>query len=510
MKIFNRIVKKTVNTGIRTFLFSCTFPISCTFPTPAISGNETSAVESGDDDRTPNLLIIMADQWRSTAIGALGLEPVITPHTDKIAASGVVCSNATSHHPVSSPARASLMTGQYPLKHGVFRNCNSRTAQYGNELKEDAVCWSDILNDKGYSLGYLGKWHLDSPRPPYVNTSNNNGNVKWNEWCPPERRHGFSYWIAYGTYDRHLRPMYWDTDAQREDFYYVDQWGPEYEADKAIEFLSNKNNVREKDAPFALMVSMNPPHTVYRDVPDKYKNLYADLDVEALAASLPNCPPANTENGRLFRNQTKNYYACITGVDEQIGRIFSYLEESGLVSNTIVVIMSDHGNGLGLNNIPTKDKIEDVSMKIPLIFHFPEKLVPGATPVAIDIADVYPTIFGLMGKTEWIDRDAQGEDLSAYLRNDPPQGYPTVRPYLRYSADSPLMNADKGIRTDKYSYMIQVEKNKIQKHIYYDNVNDPYQLNNGWSGLSSERKSEVQQELKAFLRKIGDPFANEL
>ena len=70
-----------------------------------------------------------------------------------------------------------------------------------------------------------------------------------------ERRHGFDYWTAYDTYDYHLKPMYWDTDAPRDSFYYVNQWGPEYEADKAIEYL---NGHIDKTQPFALVVSMNP------------------------------------------------------------------------------------------------------------------------------------------------------------------------------------------------------------------------------------------------------------
>lgn len=63
------------------------------------------------------------------------------------------------------------------------------------------------------------------PYKPYVNTYNNQGKVAWNEWCSPERRHGFEHWIAYGTYDNHLKPMYWNTTTPRDSFYYVNQWG---------------------------------------------------------------------------------------------------------------------------------------------------------------------------------------------------------------------------------------------------------------------------------------------
>ena len=111
----------------------------------------------------------------------------------------------------------------------------------------------------------MGKWHLDNPRIPYIDVKNNQGQVKWNEWTPPDRRHGFDFWYAYGTYDYHDRPMYWSNEASRDSFHFVDQWGPEHETDLAIAYLKNKENkFRDANKPFALMVSMNPPHIALR------------------------------------------------------------------------------------------------------------------------------------------------------------------------------------------------------------------------------------------------------
>lgn len=78
--------------------------------------------------------------------------------------------------------------------------------------------------------------------------------------------------------------MYWNTTAPRDSFYYVNQWGPEYEASKAIEYI---NGQKDQKQPFALVVSMNPPHTGYELVPDRYKEIYKDLDVEALCKDVP-------------------------------------------------------------------------------------------------------------------------------------------------------------------------------------------------------------------------------
>lgn len=170
-----------------------------------------NATQAQKKIETPNLVFIMADQWRGQAIGCLGLEPVQTPNLDRLASEGVYFTDAISSYPVSSPARGMLMTGMYPTNSKVTGNCNSATAPYHVELPTEARCWSDVLKDQGYELGYIGKWHLDAPHQPYIDTYNNKGKIAWNEWCPKERRHGFSYWIAYGTYDYHLKPMYWDT-----------------------------------------------------------------------------------------------------------------------------------------------------------------------------------------------------------------------------------------------------------------------------------------------------------
>ena len=109
---------------------------------------------------------------RGQAMGFLEQEPVRTPYLDQFASQSLVFTEAVSNYPICSPTRASLMTGQYPQGHGVWGNCNTITAPFGYELEETAQTWSDILKKQGYSMGYIGKWHLDSPHEPYINTSN--------------------------------------------------------------------------------------------------------------------------------------------------------------------------------------------------------------------------------------------------------------------------------------------------------------------------------------------------
>jgi arylsulfatase A-like enzyme len=129
----------------------------------------------------PNLLIIINDQWRGEAMGYEGREPVKTPNLDAFAKTSFVAKQMVANYPLCSPSRAMLFSGKYPLKNHVYSNVNSKGTPYNIELPKDMTCISDVLKASGYFNGYIGKWHLDAPYEPYVNTSNNDKTVAWNE-----------------------------------------------------------------------------------------------------------------------------------------------------------------------------------------------------------------------------------------------------------------------------------------------------------------------------------------
>lgn len=463
-------------------------------------------IQAQEKQSSPNLIFIMADQWRGDALGCLGKEAVKTPHLDQLASEGVNFTNAVSSYPVSSPARGMLMTGMYPVHSKVTGNCNSATAPYGVELPESARCWSDVLKDQGYELGYIGKWHLDSPYQPYIETSNNKGKIAWNEWCPKERRHGFSHWIAYGTYDYHLKPMYWDTDASRDEFYFVDQWGPEYETDRAIDYIANRDNkFRDTGKPFALVVSMNPPHTGYELVPDKYKEIYRDVDVEIVCNS-PIIAPKGTKMGDFYRKSVLDYYACMTGVDEQVGRIIRQLKEQGLFENTIVVFTSDHGDSMGMHEHIGKNIYYEEAMRIPMMISWPEKIAPRRdSTLMIAFADLYPSLLSLMGFKEQIPAEVQTFDLSASILS-PEKAQEVVQPYY-YLLPENLMTGYRGLRTKKYTFVVHATNGRTDEWILFDREQDPFQLNN----IAPDQPALIKQftsQLKDWLKKTNDPFMN--
>src|SRR5688572_10224746 len=124
------------------------------------------------DNQKPNIVIVLADQWRAQAFGFAGDPNVRTPNFDRLAAESVRFTNAVSGLPVCSPTRASLLTGQRPLTHGVFLN--------DVQLNTNSVTIANVLKQADYETGAIGKWHVD-------------GRGRSN-FTPPERRQGFDYW----------------------------------------------------------------------------------------------------------------------------------------------------------------------------------------------------------------------------------------------------------------------------------------------------------------------------
>jgi hypothetical protein len=296
--------------------------------------------------------------------------------------------------------------------------------------------------------------------------------------------------------------MYWNTTAPRDSFYYVNQWGPAYEADKAIEYIQLQKN---KQQPFALVVSMNPPHTGYELVPDNYKAIYKDLDVEALCANRPDIPAKGTTMGDYFRNNIRNYYACITGVDENVGRIIDELKRNGLFDNTIVVFTSDHGICMGAHENAGKDIFYEEAMRIPMIISWPERIKPRKEEnLMIGFADLYPSLLSLMGFRKEIPETVQTFDLSREILGCSKRE--VVQPYYYVQFDNHATGY-RGLRTKAHTFVVHATNGVIDDTILFDRTKDPHQMNN----IAKQHPRLVRKfckQLKDWLTQTDDPFAN--
>jgi arylsulfatase A-like enzyme len=492
--------------------------------------------------KRPNLLFVFADQFRRQALGFMNQDPVITPNLDQFAQDSRVFINAISACPLCTPFRSMLMTGRYPLSTGMTTNC---LGGMDIELADDEICIGDVLKANGHQTGYIGKWHLDSPsrhkmRNPPDGATGNDAHTP-----PGPRRHGFDFWYAYNTNSRHTKPNYWKDNPKKIN---VNQWSVEHETDVAIEFIKN----RDKDKPFALFVSWNPPHAPFI-APEKYNLMYPDKELPLR----PNFKMAK-EGERRRGDSRFGYYAAVSSCDDNFGRLLKTLDEEGIADDTVAVFTSDHGEMLDSHGRWGKVIWYEESIGIPFLIRWPGHVPPARENMLFASYDFMPTLLGLMKSP--IPNTVEGTDYSdamlgkqvskpssAFIaRYGQPNRILAVqgrRPSDRFAGEA-LVLIEKGIdwrtvgyrglRTERYTYIVDRalegteglssyqwqhgwEKERTfnsdtegirVKRFLYDNENDPFQLNPVCTTHANENPvmAELDKELQQWLDKMNDPF----
>ncbi|MSS07237.1 sulfatase [Clostridium sp. WB02_MRS01] len=455
-----------------------------------------------------NLLYVFADQWRAHAIGYMNMDQVVTPNIDSFAQESMRFTNAYSTFPLCSPHRASLMTGKYPFRVGMWTNCKIGLEEKVM-LRPQELCIGDVLKAEGYQTGYIGKWHLDASE---LNFSSNpkSGAKDWDAYTPPgERRHGFDYWLSYGAWDDHLDPHYWQDDEKQIK---PGKWSAEFETDKAIEYMEARKG---EEQPFALYLSYNPPHLPYELVPDRYYDKFKDLEVHYRE----NVPEEMREKGGLLETQTRQYYAAVHGIDEQFGRILQYLKDHNMEENTIVVLSADHGEMLGSHGLMSKNVWYEESIHIPLMMRQKGRIQavdndgifasPDHMPTILELLDLsipetcegYSHVKGMFGKDE---NEPQDMLICSY-----PGGADAVKAF----SDKGLTHKAygwRGIKDERYTYVIfnGYAPGEEQKEYLYDNKEDPYQINPELIDKDCQRTDILafREKLKNYLCKTEDPF----
>ena len=459
-----------------------------------------------------NLLFIFADQWRRSAVGFAKADPVHTPNIDRFAARSFVFTNAVSACPLCSPHRASLLTGRQPLSTGVFTNCKTGLSM---RLNDDEICISDVLHNRGYKTAYIGKWHLDEPEG---NNSSQprSGAERWDAYTPPgPRRHGFEMWHSYGAWDDHLHPHYWENSPEK---IRVNQWSPEHETDTAIGWIGKQTD------PFCLFMSWNPPHSPYSEVPEKYLKLYdprsLPLRSNVLTGNIHQHTGEEMPMDELeLRRTTCQYYAAVSGLDEQFGRIIQTLKDKDLLDSTVVVLSSDHGDMMGSHGLMAKHVWHEESIGIPLVIGG-AGIQPGTGGTVTGSADMMPTLLSLLGQP--IPDTVEGEDCSASLKGimDREKSCliatcPGRDIFLKEFAGAgmdPRSSGWRALRTEGYTYVVDAGYSPVARRpltrLLYDLKNDPFQMHPSVFTRSSLRgnANSFEQELRDLLIKYNDPF----
>ena len=189
---------------------------------------------------SPHVILIFGDQWRTQAFGYAGNSCVQTPHIDRLASQSINATHAVSGCSVCCPARASLLTGQYPLTHGVFVN--------DVHLSDRAVSLAQAFKSAGYDTAYVGKWHV-------------NANGRSN-YIPPENRQGFDYWKVLECTHNYNNSFYYANDSDEKL-----TWEG-YDAIAQTRDVQDYIQNHDSENPFLLVLSWGPPHAPYETAPE--------------------------------------------------------------------------------------------------------------------------------------------------------------------------------------------------------------------------------------------------
>lgn len=449
-----------------------------------------------------NLLYVFADQWRAHAIGAAGQDPVATPHMDAFARESFQFTNAVSTYPLCSPHRASLLTGKYPYHCGMWTNCKPGLEET-LMLKPQEVTIADVLHGQGYETAYIGKWHLDASEGNFFENPES-GAIGWDAFTPPgERRHHFDYWYSYGAMDNHMTPHYWKDTPDRIK---VNQWSVEHETDVALEYLKN----RDAGKPFCMFLSWNPPHPPYDQLPEKYYQMYE----EKVLAFRENVPEDWRKNPK-FQEDMRKYFAAVSGVDENFGRLIAYLKENNLYEDTVLVLSSDHGDCMGSHGLYGKNVWYEESIRIPLYIGG-MGIAPGISDSLISSQDHMPTLLELLDAP--IPDTVEGVSLAPVLKGQQMEAEPQevflsmmpgmpdmVNEYLKLGLNSKCFGW-RGLRTKTHTYVVDngTKPGEERKRYLYDNVQDPYQLHP--SCPSDQEAADWDKILIRYLNELRDPF----
>lgn len=387
----------------------------------------------------PNILFIFTDQHRLSAMGAYGDTPCHTPHLDRLAAEGTLFERAYTVYPVCSPARGTIQTGVYPHTHGITSNIHEIGCSV-HELEDRPSLLPRRLQAAGYGCGYTGKWHLGSNkseafgapnRPSLPSTIGYEG-----QDCPNHGGDGAGYpdyreWLAANGRVREVLP--WSLSARRNRRCgvlkgTVESTVPYYLVDKTMETIGR---FRERGTPFFMSLNFWGPHAPYQAT-EEFFDLYRDVEIPPWpnadwpAWNIPGphqvklAPRGEQMRWEDWETMLRFYYARMTMIDSQIGRLRDWLEAEGLLENTVLIFTADHGETIGSHG-GLMDKgwhhFEETH-RIPFLVRMPDGSGAGERRREfVSLADIYPTVLDLAGG-EYAPDAVHGLSLAPLLRGE--------------------------------------------------------------------------------------------
>lgn len=478
-------------------------------------------------DRKPNILMIMTDQHRLSAVGAYGKTPCLTPNIDALAAEGVLFENAYTVCPVCSPARGTIMTGKYPHGHGITTNIHELGCNV-SELPDGPELLSRRLESAGYSLGYTGKWHLGtslkgknhfgieniSCLPVNVGFEGQNfsghggGGFGYPEYHEYLREHGFTHKVLPWDETTH---KIWPAGKLSGP---VEATVPYFLAENTIRMIDEFSS---RSKPFFIWHNFWGPHGPFY-VPGEFIDIYRNIEIPPWPNyQWPSSSIAGPHHAKIHPWQEKlqwqdwemmlrYYYAFTTLIDRQIGRVIDHLREKNLLENTVVIFTADHGKTLGSHGGLTDKGWHhfEETHRIPFIIRPTGcRKVAQRTEELISLADVYPTILQLARVP--VPEDIHGMSLLSLIEDKGNDAQWRKYVVTEFNGLANSLITQRTLRCGEWKYGF----NNSGEDELYNLATDPWEMKNMINDPSAEKQLLLLMNyLLAWMQKTNDPVIN--
>ena len=443
----------------------------------------------------PNVLFILCDDLRPDAVGCLGSKHVKTPNIDAVATDGVTFLNSFCTTSLCSPSRASILTGLYAHAHGVRNNFT--------ELPESLPHWPARLQKEGYDTAYIGKWHMgegnDKPRP------------------------GFDWFVSHKGQGK-----YFDTEWNVNGFRHETPKG--YYTTVVTDYCLAWLKQRTPNTPWSLCLGHKAPHSFYFPEP-KYEHTFDNVTIrypdsafhletqpDWIRQRLPtwhgiygplfdwrkNFPDRRPEAVADFEKMVQAYWGTVLSVDDSVGRLVTFLKESGQYDNTLIVFMGDNGLLEGEHGMVDKRTMHEPSIRVPLIARGPG--LPKGSTVAGQVLneDIAPSILDLCGAEPL--KDITGKSWRKLAGGNDTNWRTTWLYEYDYEKQFPYTPNIRGIRTDRWKFVRYPHGDgSPDRHTpeMYDLKNDPLELNNlAENPAFATRRAELESQLQTALLRL--------
>ena len=457
-----------------------------------------STLLAAETTARPNVLFVLCDDLRWDSLGCTGHPHLKTPHVDRLAKEGVLFANAFCTTSLCSPSRASILSGLYAHTHGVTNNFT--------EFPAEMASFPRLLQDVGYETAYIGKWHMGE---------NND-----------EKRPGFNYFVTHKGQGKYFDTEF-NIDGQRREV--VPGYYTTVVTDMAVDWLK-----QPRKKPWLMMLGHKAPHSFYL-AEEKYKHSFDSVDIKYpgtafqletqpkwIKERLPTWhgiygplfewrkkfPDDRPEAVADFANMIRAYWGTILSVDDSVGRLLDWLEQSKQLDNTIIVFMADNGLLNGEHGMVDKRTMHEPSIRIPLVVRYPGLTgadAPRRITQMVLTEDMAPSLLELCGAAA--PARLHGRSWKKLVQATDPTWRKSFLYHYNYEKQFPYTPNIRGVRTDDFKYSHYPHGDGMpDRHLaeLYDLKNDPDERRNlAADPKYADKLKEMQAELNRVMADVG-------